>query len=125
MKDLLVFIASYCGLYLLYTLIFIGVVILLIFLALKWLMNMNMNEEKWDAFFKYKKGQRIYTILIIAYSISISLIFLLGLAWFRWINYKKPALTALVIAGIMITMGLFKFVQVKQLIESKYEAYFN
>lgn len=51
MKDLLIFMASYLGLSIVYAIMFIGIVFISLF-TLKVLFN--MHEDKWDAFFNIK-----------------------------------------------------------------------
>lgn len=75
--------------------------------------SLNLNEEKWDNFFKYKQVQGFYWLISISYFIVLSLILLLGLIWFRWINFNQPILTALLVTAIMTIMGLMKIKKVK------------
>lgn len=51
-----------------------------------------MNEEKWSAFFKYRNGKGLYSIMVFPYLLMISIMYPVTMFGFDLINFDYRVL---------------------------------
>lgn len=112
------FAVSYIVLDVISSLLYVGL-LLLLFKTMKQVFN--MNEEKWSALFKYKKGKGLYSIMVFPFLLMIAIMFPVTMLVFGLINFDYKILGY--IAVIMLpTLILFKNLpKLKDSIVNKYE----
>lgn len=116
--KIFLFVVSYIVLDVISSLLYVGL-LLLVFMTMKSIFN--MNEEKWSALFKYRKGKGLYSIMVFPYLIMIAIMFPVTMFAFELINFDYKVLGY--IAVIMLpTLILFsKLPKLKKSIVNKYE----
>ncbi|MEK5522893.1 hypothetical protein [Heyndrickxia sp. FSL W8-0423] len=82
-------IVSYIVLDVISSLIYVGL-LLLLFITMKKVFN--MNEEKWSAFFKYRNGKGLYSIMVFPYLLMISIMYPVTMFGFDLINFDYRVL---------------------------------
>jgi len=114
--NLFIFIISYLLLSALFSLFFIGV-LLLFFKTMK--KTFHMNETKWSALFRYKNGKGLYYIMAFPYLLTLVIMFPLSKYWFELINFEYSILGTISIIILLTLTGIFKFSKLKGIIQNR------
>lgn len=116
MKLLLV-IVSYILLSTLGPMLYAGLVLLFV-AALKKVFN--MNEDKWERAFKWRKGREMfYVVLLFPYGIMLAIMFWLSKIWFEFINFEYSVLASTSIVVLMALTVLLKLPKLKEWLNNK------
>ncbi|MFA1819363.1 hypothetical protein ACDX78_03995 [Virgibacillus oceani] len=82
----------------------------------------NMDESKWNSFFKYKKGSGLYFAMVFPYLVTLIIMFPLSVFWFDLIHFEYRISGSIFIISLLALTGLFKFPKLKGMLQNKYQA---
>lgn len=80
-----------------------------------------MNEEKWSALFKYRKGKGLYSIMAFPYLLMIAIMFPVTMFWFELISFDYRVLGYIAVIMLPTLILIFKLPNLKKSIENKYQ----
>lgn len=112
------FVVSYLVLDVISSLLYVGL-LLLLFKTMKQIFN--MNEEKWSALFKYKKGKGLYFIMIFPYLLMGVIMFPVTMLGFGLINFDYKILGYIAVIMLPILILFLNLPKFKESIVNKYE----
>ena len=110
--KLFLLVVSYIVLSIISSLLYVGLVLLL-FITLKKVFN--MNGQKWRAFFNYKKGLGIASIMVFPFILMIAIMFPVSMFGFELIEFDYKALGYL---AVIILPTILLFVKLTKLKEN-------
>lgn len=114
--DILLFLISYVSLDIIGSVFYVGV-LLLYFLLVKKLFN--MDEDKWNALFKFEKGMGFYFMILFPYLAMLVAMFFVSKIWFELLNFEYTILGSLsVVIGLTLIM-IFAFPKLRIIVKSK------
>lgn len=104
-------VVTYLVLNIISSLLYVGL-LLLLFITVKKLFH--MNEEKWSAFFQYRNGKGLYSIMVVPYFIMIAIMFPVTVVGFELIHYDDQVLGYI---AVMIVPTLILLINLPKLKE--------
>src|SRR5690625_3760911 len=114
--DILLFLVSYVMLDVIGSLFYVGV-LLFSFLLMKKVFN--MDENKWNALFKFGRGTGFYFMMLFPYLVMLVAMFFLSIIWFNFLNFKYSTLSSLsVVIGLTLIMT-FAFPKLRFIVKNK------
>jgi len=81
----------------------------------------NMNETKWNALFRYRKGKGLYYVMVLPYLVTLFIVYPISIFWFEWINFDYRVLGSVSIIILLSLTGIFKFSKVKDMVQNKFQ----
>ncbi|MBU6079993.1 MULTISPECIES: hypothetical protein [Allobacillus] len=111
------FVVSYVVLDVISSLLYVGL-LLLLFSTMKKIFN--MNEEKWSALFKYRKGKGLYSIMVFPYLLMIAIMFPVSMLGFELINFDYRILGYIAVIMLPTLILLLNLPKLKESIVNKY-----
>lgn len=114
--NLIIFLISYSILSLVFTLIVLSI-IMVIFLIMK--VVFNMNEQRWDNLFRYKKNIVLMLIMLVCLTISLTITFVISNLFFEFIEFKYKEISSIIIILFIALPIIFKFFKLRDYIKSK------
>ena len=112
-----VIVVSYVVLDVISSLLYVGL-LLLLFSTMKKIFN--MNEEKWSALFKYRKGKGLYSIMVFPYLLMIAIMFPVSMLGFELINFDYRILGYIAVIMLPTLILLLNLPKLKESIVNKY-----
>jgi len=116
--NILLFVVSYIVLDVSSSLLYVGL-LLLLFITLK--KTFTMNEEKWSALFKYRKGKGLYCIMVFPYVLMIMIMFPVTMFGFELINFEYKILGYIAVIMLPTLILFLQLPKLKKSIVHKYE----
>ncbi|MBD7907879.1 hypothetical protein [Sporosarcina gallistercoris] len=78
-----------------------------------------MDENKWNAFFKYGKGTGFYFMILFPYLVMLVVLFLISKSWFDFIDFEHSVLGSLSVVLFLSLFVVFAFPKLKRLVDDK------
>ncbi|RYG71289.1 hypothetical protein EU245_14575 [Lentibacillus lipolyticus] len=111
-------VVSYVVLDVISSLLYVGL-LLLLFGTMKKIFN--MNEEKWSALFKYKKGKGLYFIMVLPHLLTIAIMFPVTMVGFELINFDYKVWGYIAVILLPTLLLFLNLPKLKRSIVNKYE----
>lgn len=116
--SVFLFIVAYISLNIISSVLYVGL-LLLFFRAMKRIFN--MNEDKWSALFKYRKGKGLYFIMIFPILLMIATMYPVSISLFKLINFEHAVLGYLAVILLPTFILIFNLPKLKNSIGKNYE----
>lgn len=97
---------------------FIGI-LLLVFTIMK--KAFNMNETKWNALVRCRKGKGLYLVMVPPYLITLVILFPISMFWFELINFDYRVLGSISIIILLTLTGILKFSKLQGMVKNKFQ----
>lgn len=110
--GIILFVVSYILLSMICSALYVGFLLLLFKVMKK---TLNMNEEKWTGFFKYKEGQGLRFMMIFPFLITSAVMFPVSIYSFNLINFEYTVLGYLAVIILPATILTFNLPKLKSI----------
>ena len=114
--GILLFIFSYVLLDIIGSVFYIGVLLLSFWLLKK---IFNMDEDKWNALFKFGKGKGFYFMMLFPYLVMLVVMFSVSKVWFEFINFEYSVLGSLSVVILLTLIIIFAFPKLRGIVNNK------
>lgn len=114
--KIFLFVVTYIVLDVISSLLYVGL-LLLLFITMKKMFK--MNEEKWSALFKYRKGKGLYFIMVFPYLLMIAIMFPVTMFGFELINFDYRVLGYIAVILLPTLILFLKLPKLKESIVNK------